>query len=146
MYRLGFPDGYDDDNPTFWRLERRKARKEHGCKECREIIPRGAFHWHFAGRWGEELLAWDACLACEADWQELMDLFGKNRRWEIKIVYGLIAEAVQEALDSGYLERDDRLVRKWLDIPEEENPEKPRGVISQREAVLAMQAHSRRLL
>ena len=43
-----------------------KARKEHICCECREVIKKGQKYQLFTGKWEGEFSAFKTCIACAA--------------------------------------------------------------------------------
>jgi hypothetical protein len=54
----------DYDPPAFCNVEKRKARKEHQCYECRAVIPAGDTYEHTRGKWEGDISVFKVCALC----------------------------------------------------------------------------------
>lgn len=52
------------DAPSCWQTKIRKARREHRCSECREVIPIGARYHYASGVWDSRAHSFKTCLSC----------------------------------------------------------------------------------
>lgn len=134
MYFLG----YDEQVIEFSGSEKRKARKEHTCYECHEVIPVDDYYWHFYGKWDGKFVAWNACFGCQRDWDRVVDIYCNNGQLGAFALYGRIVEAVEDAFHMGFLQEDDPLVLKWLDTKKLESEE----ITEKKKAILQMKIHS----
>ena len=50
--------------PEFYSEKIVKAKKEHKCCECREIIPKGQKYHRASGKWDGEMRSYKTCLPC----------------------------------------------------------------------------------
>lgn len=111
--------GSDENIPEFLKKEERKARKEHECCECGEIIPIGAKYLYFVGKWpdpvwGEPFFdSYKMCLSCDRDWQAVINVFKKNGERDACVILMWLKEAIENALECGFLREDDPLVLRW---------------------------------
>lgn len=55
---------YDGDMPTFYNRKTVKARKEHKCCECGDIIKTGSEYEKAVGRWGKDFDVYKTCADC----------------------------------------------------------------------------------
>ena len=55
-----------DEVADFYKKSFPKARKEHICCECREVIEKGQKYQLFTGKWGGEFGTFKTCMACAA--------------------------------------------------------------------------------
>jgi hypothetical protein len=53
-----------DDAPSCTSTVTRRARKEHQCYECREVIPAGASYEYCSGIWDGRADSFKTCLSC----------------------------------------------------------------------------------
>lgn len=58
------PLSYGDEGPRFSNTTTPKARKEHQCCECREVIPIGATYEKTVGNWDGNFETYLTCLSC----------------------------------------------------------------------------------
>jgi hypothetical protein len=56
----------DNDLPSFFSGEQRKARKEHVCCECGEKIEVGQTYQYDCGKWEDDFGAFKTCMDCIA--------------------------------------------------------------------------------
>lgn len=79
-----------DEYAKVYERNQRRARKDHVCLECRDVIARGALHNHismlFDGHWS----SWRECLLCE----EIGDHFSCGR--------GRVAETLWSDLEENF--------------------------------------------
>ncbi len=54
----------DGDRPSCYTESRPRARKEHECCECREVIPVGAHYENVTGIWDGSPGRYKTCLSC----------------------------------------------------------------------------------
>jgi hypothetical protein len=54
----------DGDMPEFSSSQEVKARKDHKCCECGDVIPRGTVYERFSGKWDGTVQTYRTCLAC----------------------------------------------------------------------------------
>ncbi|MFH1820430.1 MAG: hypothetical protein ABH805_00690 [Candidatus Nealsonbacteria bacterium] len=131
-------DNYFDQIVILFRDEKPTARKNHECCECGIVILKGEKYWYVFGVWQDygsssQPNSYKTCLECERDWIEILRVFHENREARAHIVFEMLSEAIQDAHDAGFLQKDDRLVREWL-VTEDEK------------AVMQMRVHSTPLL
>jgi len=97
-----------------------KARKEHECCECGEIIPVGAEYAYFSGKWYDPINIeytfghYRMCLNCDRDWAIVISVFHQNGQKEARMVFGRLSLAIEDALEERYLKGDESLVRRWF--------------------------------
>ncbi len=102
-------------------------RKEPTCCECGNKISLGQQYLCFAGMWrsiirhggkhypgGWYFKGYLMCFKCNYDWQKIISVFHTNGKKEARVIYGLLREAVRDALDEGFLKASDVLVQRWL--------------------------------
>ena len=109
--------GFSEQKCQFWIDEERTARKEHVCCECNQRIPKGSRYFHIAGKWDNRFDAFDICLDCQEDWEEVLNMFRGIGEDDAIIVYGLLREAVEDAFEADIIGEDSPLVQKWLPSP-----------------------------
>ena len=105
-----------DQRIQFCRDGKPTAIKEHKCYECGRTIKIGEKYLYFVGAWyrdgfGKFFRAYKICSNCKKDWDEIIDVFYNNGKYEACIIYGLLNEAIQDAFDEGFLKEDDWLAR-----------------------------------
>ncbi len=105
----------------FFEERKRKAKKEHKCSECKEVIPVGTEYLYIVGVWKDEgdygrryFGAEKMCLNCDADWKKVLAIFHDNGEDDACIIYGLLSEAVFDLFDLGFITTDDPLIKKWI--------------------------------
>jgi hypothetical protein len=54
----------DDDPASFYETRKPRARKEHRCGECREVIRPGDLHEYVVGLWDGHFDSHRTCLSC----------------------------------------------------------------------------------
>ena len=54
----------DFDPPEFFALNFRRARKEHRCCECGEVIPIGTQYEYISGKWCGDFETFKTCPTC----------------------------------------------------------------------------------
>jgi len=105
-----------------YRDKERTAKKEHECCECRASIKVGEKYLYSFGVWKDYhdsypyARSYKTCLGCKKDWSEILEVFHENGEDDANIVFGSLSEAIQDAFDAGFLEEEDRLAKKWLNI------------------------------
>lgn len=109
-------DGMD----TLLRESMPRARKEQTC--CEHDLPKiavGQEYLYVAATWkrsegGIYFKGYKLCLRCRSDWETVLNVFNKNDKYyDNCIVYGRLKEAIQEALEYGFIYEDHPLVKKW---------------------------------
>jgi hypothetical protein len=139
----------------FWREKDKVARKNHQCCECGKDILPGEKYYYFVGKWQDssgrsQLDEYKTCLDCKKDWSEILNIFHKNCLSDACIVFELLNEAVQQALEEGLLDKNDTLAKKWLTvIPEidiENLTSEERNIYEKKIAFSQMKIHSIPLL
>lgn len=108
----------EDVHTHFYREERRVARKEYQCGECKNAIPAGARHVYWVGKWDDawrdsNFSTFRMCVPCAADWEQVTDA-QYAATGQSCICYGELGKAVAQAVELGYLPEDDPLAQKWL--------------------------------
>lgn len=63
----------DYEMPAVYAEEKRKARKEHKCFECRKIINKGDTYYHHSGCWDGSFSHYKYCERCNKDRHDLAD-------------------------------------------------------------------------
>lgn len=101
-------DRGDGEPAAFHVVTTPKARKEHECCECRDVIPVGAVHENVRAKWDFEVRTLRTCLLCveirthfacghgwtyEFLWEQLADNFFPNMRAGGPCMKGLSAAA-----------------------------------------------------
>lgn len=92
---MGCDCSIDHDNgPKVFDSSVIKARKDHRCIECREVIPPGAYYHRDKGLWEHGWDCYDTCLTC-----------GRIREDYCShgYTYGELGEAIQECLGFDYV-------------------------------------------
>lgn len=85
----------DVDPPAVCRVERRRARRDYRCCECRRTIARGQRHEYVWGVWDGEPDSYRTCLGCAAARDHIADADG--------YIYGQLRESIGEWLrDRGW--------------------------------------------
>ena len=80
---------YDGESPEFFNKQELKARKEHRCCECSELIHIGEKYEYIVGKWDGEFDYFHTCLICariRGDycapfgnlWEELVEALGRE--------------------------------------------------------------------
>lgn len=62
----GFVCDLDLEPPEFICVSLKKARKNHKCCECGEIIPAGNQYQYISGKWDGDFLTFKTCATCAA--------------------------------------------------------------------------------
>lgn len=55
---------YDGEAPEFYRIDIVKARKEHRCCECSDMIKPGDVYERISGKWDGEVYTCKTCVVC----------------------------------------------------------------------------------
>lgn len=66
--------GCDGDRPEFYSETIRRARKEHECSACGDVIPRGHIYSYTIGKWYGDVQTTKRCLRCDQIFEFLMEL------------------------------------------------------------------------
>lgn len=104
----------------FSRKERRRARKEHTCGECRGKIALGDTYVYWVGSTREygcsfsEFSTFRLCLRCAKDWDTILSVWNRNPEAQMCLCYGQLREAVGEAIAGGYLKKNSALAKRWF--------------------------------
>ena len=104
----------------FFKERIQRARKEHECCECEEIIPVGAEYLYSVGKWYGTISfdplfeGYKTCLSCDKDWKTVISIFHKNGKKDACVVFGRLEAAIRDAFECNFLGKDDLLVRRWL--------------------------------
>lgn len=115
-----------DTLPQAFREVKRKARKEHKCCECHDIIPKGETYIYSSGIWDGEPNSYKTCLSCEAVRNEYMMSTGET------VCFGYLSEAIADTLYRDFGPKDyakssgfsEATIRKITKIYEEWGDEK----------------------
>lgn len=99
----------------FHRHKTRVARKEHVCRECKEIILKGELYEYYAGKQHDER-PWEAklCIQCDQDWKEIIDV-ESDFSDEARVCFGELEERVQNAFRDGLI-NGHPLVNRWVPL------------------------------
>jgi len=95
----------DGDSPEPFTERLIKARKEHKCCECHEVIKVGDIYELAKGRWDGDWRSYHTCLRCSRIRQDFMSC-----GW----IYGGLWEALRESLLEKNTETGDWEVPAWL--------------------------------
>ncbi len=83
------------EHPEFYTESIVKARKDHKCCECGEIISKGQKYHRVAGKWDGEMLTFKTCIICT----RIRDDYCKNG-----FVFGELGEAFYNCMGFDYRE------------------------------------------
>lgn len=125
MFYLKICDDAANSCMFFCRTDKYTARKEYKCCECGKTIKKGEPYWYTVGRWDDDFAVFRMCLDCDKMWDKIIEVFerfGENPH----IVFGMLRQAIEEAVEEGYLEelkeRDpdeslvplvEEMIKKW---------------------------------
>lgn len=113
-------DCYEGPEPEFFSKKTPRARKEHKCYECGELIEKGETYHRITGKWEGDLSSFTICLECEVLRSELELFLNAVVDSCTCIEYGLVSSYKGEATREGWS-------ADWcLTAP----PESPEGIIA----------------
>lgn len=110
MYWRDYLDVYAE----FWREKEVMAKKEHTRYECKEKILIGDRYLYFVLKSELGFDTYKICLRCKKNWADLIAVFEEKGDIYISSVYGCFLEALEEALDEGFLDEEHPLVKRWV--------------------------------
>jgi hypothetical protein len=107
-------DGGDGDTAQFSTITHVKARKEHKCCECGDVIPKGTIHERVVGKWYDKIDTYRTCPPCEEIRRALC-----CDSWTFTMLWEEFNEGAAEALTTGCLDQltttaaKVKLLAKW---------------------------------
>ena len=106
-------EDHENQKVHLHREKMRKTRKEYKCCECRGKIEISEPYWYIDGKWDHSFGYQRFCLGCYIDWDLIVDIYDKNGEFAC-VIYGMLADAVEEAFLFNWIQEDNSFIRKWL--------------------------------
>jgi len=105
---------------VFYREKRITAKKEHKCSECGKTIKASKKYYYSVGLWyddcGDHFGTYKMCLQCKKDWDKILEIFRRKGEDEASCVFGLLKQAIEDALNAGFLTARNQLVKRYLTL------------------------------
>ena len=91
---------FDGITPQAFCETKRKAKKEHKCCECKEIISKGEIYIYSSGIWDGEPNSYKTCLTCESVRNEYIKSTGEI------VCFGYLGEAISDTFCRSFSPED----------------------------------------
>lgn len=99
---------------AFLRETKYTARKNYECCECGKTIKKAEQYFYIVGKWDDdEIQTFRMCLNCNEIWNKIVRVFEENGE-DAGVVYTMLGEAIYEAIEEGYLDKDSQLAKNWF--------------------------------